>query len=397
MDRFVAMRWRSCPIGKLLSVVLLLCAFGVSTSIRAQESARKESDFVVHDFRFQTGEVLPELRLHYVTFGNPKRDAAGRVTNAVLLLHGVGGNSRRIIDYFASQLFGEGQALDTSKYYLILPDAIGHGGSSKPSDGLRSRFPRYDYTDMVEAQHRLVAEGLGIDHLRLVMGVSMGGMHTWIWGTKYPEMMDALMPIASMPTRVAGMYYIWRRVIAEAIRNDPDWNGGSYEKPPTRWLSSLPLFFAMVDSRARLQSIAPTQAKSKALYDGMVDRGRKLYDANDFLYALDAARDYDPAPELGKIKAKLLALNFTDDLINATETGIVEAAVAKIPNARSVVMAPSGESFGHSNLGHPEIWKNHLVELLKSLPQAMPREAQNRDPGAGSGTVRIATASPDLR
>lgn len=355
-------------MGKLLSVVLLLCAVGVCIPANAQESVRKESDFVIRDFRFQTGEVLPELRIHYVTLGNPKRDTAGRVSNAVLLLHGSGVNRNFILNNFSNQLFGEGQALDAKKYYLIVPDAIGHGGSTKPSDGLRTRFPRYGYTDMVEAQRRLISEGLGVDRLRLVTGISMGGMHTWVWGTKHPEMMDALMPITSQPTQIAGLNFIWRRVMTEAIRNDPEWNGGSYEKQPTRWLSNLPLLFGLADSRARLQAIAPTQAKSKELFDGMVENARKSIDANDFLYALEASWDYDPGPELGKIKAKLLALNFTDDLINAVETGVVEAAVAKIPNARSVAMAPSGTSFGHFNQRTPQIWKHHLVELLNSLP-----------------------------
>lgn len=368
MDSFIAMAWRSCSKGRLLSIVLLLCTVGTCLPSNAQESARKESDFIIRDFRFQTGEVLPELRLHYVTLGNPKRDTNGRISNAVLLLHGSGGNRNAILSNFASQLFGEGQALDTKKYYLIVPDAIGHGGSTKPSDGLRTRFPRYGYTDMVEAQRRLVTEGLGVEHLRLVTGISMGGMHTWLWGTKNPEMMDALMPITSHPTQISGLNFLWRHVMTQAIRNDPEWNNGLYEKQPTRWLSSLPLLFGLGDSRVRLQSIAPTQAKSKELFDGMVENARKLSDANDFLYAFEASWDYDPAPELGRIKAKLVALNFTDDVINAVETGIVEAAVAKIPNARSVVMAPSGVSFGHFNQRNPQMWKQHLVELMNSLP-----------------------------
>jgi homoserine O-acetyltransferase len=341
----------------------------LSGSVSAQDLNQREGDFIVHNFRFQSGEVLPELRLHYATLGTPKRDAAGHVTNAVLLLHGTTGRGAAFLGAnFTGQLFGKGQPLDAGRYYLIMPDAIGHGRSSKPSDGLRARFPRYGYNDMVEAQYRLITEGIGVDHLRLVLGTSMGGMHTWIWGEKYPDMMDALMPIASQPVQIAGGNFLWRRVITEAIRNDPDWNDGNYQKPPSRWVSILPISYMMVSNPRWLHEAAPTRAKAAELFDKIVDNGRKSLDANDFLYAWESSGDYDPEPDLGKIKAKLLAVNFADDLINPVELGVMDRTIAKIPNARSITMAGTDQSFGHLNLSHPEIWKLHLVGLLMSLP-----------------------------
>jgi len=354
----------------LLFMVLCLAAISaLPASVGAQDLNRKEGNFVIRDFRFQNGEVLPELRLHYVTLGTPKRDAAGHTANAVLILHGTGSSGAGFLSSaFAGQLFVEGQPLDPGRYYLIIPDSIGHGGSTKPSDGLRARFPRYGYNDMVEAQHRLVTEGLGVDHLLLVLGTSMGGMHTWLWGEKYPDMMDGLMPIASQPVQIAGRNFLFRHVITETIRNDPEWNGGDYEKQPSRWASVLPLFTMMLETPIRLQAAGPTRDKAKAFFDEIVDTGRKTRETNDFLYAVEASWDYDPEPSLGMIKAKLLAINFADDTINPPEIGVMGPAVAKIPNGRAITMPASNQSFGHLNLYHPEIWKQYLAELLKSLP-----------------------------
>ena len=338
-------------------------------SVGAQDLNRKEGNFVVRDFRFQNGEVLPELRLHYVTLGTPKRDAAGHITNAVLILHGSTVSGAMFLGAdFVGQLFAEGQLLDVGRYYLIIPDSIGHGGSAKPSDGLRTRFPRYGYNDMVEGQHRLVTEGLGVDHLRLVLGLSMGGMHTWLWGEKYPDMMDALMPITSHPVQIAGRNFLWRRIITEAIRNDPEWNGGNYEKQPSRWLSVLPLFNIMLLSPVQLHKAGPTRVKANELFDKMVDTGRKTIETNDLLYAFEASWDYDPEPNLANIKAKLLSLNFADDMIHAVELDVMGPAMAKIPNGRAITMPASNQSFGHMNQARPEIWKHHLAELLTSLP-----------------------------
>jgi len=324
----------------------------------------KESNFIVRDFRFQNGETLPELRLHYVTLGTPKRDSAGHVTNAALLLHGTNGSGKVVLENLGGHLFGSGQPLDSAKYYLIIPDAVGCGGSSKPSDGLRAKFPRYGYGDMVEAQKLLVTEGLGIDRLRLILGLSMGAMNTWIWGEKYPDMMDALMPL---PGPITGHNLLWRRMVTESIRNDPHYNGGNYVKQPSHWLFTLPGQFMMTESRVRLYEAAPNRAKTIALFDKIVDDAR-LLDANDYLYGYEASWDYDPEPSLDKIKARLLAVNFADDMANALELGLVERAVAKIPSARSVIVPASDKSHGHFGSRYPELWKHYLVELLESLP-----------------------------
>jgi homoserine O-acetyltransferase len=335
--------------------------------ISRQDTGRHEGNFIVRNFRFQTGETLPELRQHYVTFGSPKRDSSGRVTNAVLLLHGTSSSCKGVIDYLGSQLFGSGQPLDCSKYYLIIPDALGCGGSSKPSDGLRAKFPRYGYNDMVEAQKLLITEGLGIDHLRLILGLSMGAMHAWIWGGKYPDMMDAFMPLVSLPAPITGHNLLYRRVITESIRNDPDYNGGNYVKQPSHWIFALPGQYIMCESRARIHEAAPSRTKAVELFDKIVDDARRL-DANDFLYIYEASWDYDPRPNLGKIKARILTVDFGDDMVNALELGQTERAIAAIPNARSVIVPASDKSHGHFGSRYPELWKHYLVELLESLP-----------------------------
>jgi homoserine O-acetyltransferase len=327
-----------------------------------------EGNFVIRDFRFESGEMLPELRLHYQTLGTLRRDAEGRITNAVLLLHGTNIHGAVLVANLGGQLFAEGQPLDAKRYYLIIPDSIGHGGSTKPSDGLRARFPRYGYKDMVKLHHRLVTEGLGVDHLRLVLGLSMGGMHTWLWGETYPDMMDALMPITSFPVQIAGHNFLWRRMLTEAIRKDPEWNAGNYEKQPSRWLSVLPVYNIMTLTPVRLYKAGPTRDKANELFDKIVDTGRKTLDANDSLYAFESSWDYDPEPNLGKIKAKLLSLNFADDMINPVELDVMGSAVAKIPNGRAITMSVTKEPYGHMNQAHPEIWKHHLAELLTSLP-----------------------------
>ncbi len=328
---------------------------------------QREDDFVVRDFRFQGGEVLPEVRLHYTTLGRPARDAAGRVANAVLLLHGTTGTGKSFLaPSLADELFAPGQVLDASRWYVVLPDGLGRGGSSKPSDGLRARFPRYGYLDVVAGQH-LLARHLGIDHLRLVAGTSMGGMQTWLWGERYPDMMDALMPVASQPTQISGRNLIWRRVITEAIRADPDWAGGDYRTPPHRWHKVLPLFAIMAGGAVRLQTLAPTRAAATALYDQLADAGKAL-DANDYLYWIESSWDYDPEPDLGKIRARLVAVNFADDLLNPADLGVMERLVPRVRNG-SFVMIPAGpQTMGHATLSQAAVWKKHLEALLGAAP-----------------------------
>lgn len=326
---------------------------------------RKEGDFVVHDFPFQNGETLPVVRLHYTTLGTPQRDSAGHVTNAVLLLHGTTSTSKNFFaPSMSGELFGPGQVLDASRFYVIVPDGLGRGGSTKPSDGLRAHFPRYGYGDVVAAQQMLVAKGLGVDHLRLVLGTSMGGMHAWMWAERYPEMMDAVMPIACQPMAISGRNLLFRHVLTEAIRHDPDWNEGDYKLPPRLWLYSAPLWSFMLESPVQLQMQGPTRQAALALYDKMVENAAKTFDANDFLYWLESSWDYDPQPDLGKIKAPLLALNFADDAINPSDLVVVEKLVQTVPTARFVLIPESERTIGHRTLSLAAIWKPYLAELL---------------------------------
>jgi homoserine O-acetyltransferase len=277
---------------------------------------QREADYRIKDFRFADGETMPELKLHYTTLGAAKKNAAGEITNAVVLLHGTSGSSKNwLLPSLANELFEKGQPLDTAEFFIILPDAIGVGGSSKPSDGLRAKFPHYRYRDIVEAEHRLVTEALGIKHLRLVMGSSMGGMQTWMWGEMYPALMDGLVPIASQPVAISGRNWLMRRVRIEAIRHDPDYNEGNYTKNPTHWIYTAPFGPLMTKSVIQWQMQAPTREAGDALYKQMVEEAAKA-DANNSLYGIEAVMDYDPSKDLGKIKARLLAINFQDDEAN---------------------------------------------------------------------------------
>lgn len=349
----------------LATIIGVLVLPGVALAQAPVYPDMKEGDYIAKDFKFQSGDVMAELRLHYITLGQPRRDGAGRITNAVLMLHGTTGTGRNMLgEGIAGELFGPGQLLDASKYYIILPDGIGRGGSGKPSDGMRAKFPRYGYNDVVTAQHLLVTKGLGIDHLRLVLGTSMGGMQTWIWGERYPDMMDALMPIASQPAQISGRNLLWRRIITEAIRNDGGWEGGNYKTQPKQWVYTAPLFTLMVDSSIRLQSLGKTREKANAYYDRLVEALRKI-DANDYLYWFESSWDYNPEPELGKITAHLVAVNFADDLINPVELGNMEKLVAKIPKGRYIMVPASSQTIGHQTLGKASVWKKYLAELMK--------------------------------
>lgn len=325
-----------------------------------------EGDFVIKNFRFTSGETLPELRLHYRTFGTPQKDAQGIVRNAVLIMHGTGGRGAQFVGRnFAGELFGPGQPLDITKYYVILPDDIGHGGSSKPSNGLRAKFPRYGYVDMIEAEYRLVTEGLGVDHLRLVMGTSMGGMHTWMWGSRYPDFMDALMPLASLPTQISSRNRAWRRVVIDAIRNDPEWKNGDYTTQPQSLRTAAQMLWLVSSNPVRRHEAAPTLAEADRVLDQYVANYLKTGDANDILYALEASRDYDPGPGLPKIKAPLLAINFADDIINPPELQILETEIKRVPKGRAIVMPATEQTAGHGTHTAAAVWKHYLVELLK--------------------------------
>ena len=281
-------------------------------------------------------------------------------------MHGTGGTGAQFVGRnFAGELFGTGQPLDASKYFIILPDDIGHGGSSKPSDGMHAKFPRYGYVDMVTAEHRLVTEGLGVNHLRLVMGTSMGGMHTWMWGSRYPDFMDALMPLASLPTQIAGRNRAWRRVVIDAIRNDPEWKGGEYTTQPQSLRTAAEMLWLVGSNPIRRQSEAPTLAAADRVLDGYVASYIKTGDANDILYALESSRDYDPGPGLEKITAPLVAINSADDIINPPELQILEKEIVRVKKGRAVVLPLSDKTAGHGTHTLAALWKSYLLELLQ--------------------------------
>jgi homoserine O-acetyltransferase/O-succinyltransferase len=339
----------------------------VAAQSYAQYPAPEQHDLVLKDFRFRSGETLPELRIHYRTLGAPARDAAGVVRNAVLIMHGTGGTGAQFIrPEFAGELFQSGGLLDAARFYLILPDGIGHGGSSKPSDGPRAKFPRYGYLDMVEADYRLLTEGLGVNHLRLVMGTSMGGMHTWLWGERHPDFMDALMPLASLPTQISGRNRVWRRTAIDAIRNDPAWRGGNYSTQPPSLRTAEEMIYLMGSSALIRQRDMPTLAAADTRLDEAMAAALKEDDANDVLYQIEASRDYDPGPDLEKIRAPLFAVNSADDLINPPELGILEREIRRVPKGRAVVVPQSPDTRGHGTHTIAKVWRQYLQELLTS-------------------------------
>jgi homoserine O-acetyltransferase/O-succinyltransferase len=343
----------------------LALAFALTSALAsaADYPSPKEGAWIARNFRFHTGEVMPELRLHYRTVGNPSGDP-------VLVLHGTGGSGASMLTpSFADELFGPGQPLDASKYFIILPDAIGTGKSSKPSDGLRMKFPKYDYDDMVDAQHRLVTDGLGIRRLRLVLGNSMGGMHTWLWGERYPDVMDALVPMASQPTPMASRNWMLRRMMIEMIRSDLDWNDGNYTSQP-RSLRLASVFFSIATSGGTLayQKLAPTREKADKLVDERLAAPASA-DANDFLYQWESSGDYDPSPGLERIQAALLAINSADDERNPPETGITERALKRVKNGRLYLIPASEDTRGHGTTGMAKFWKEELRQLLQVAPR----------------------------
>lgn len=343
-----------------LSAVLL----SVSTSVFAADyPAPKQGDWVARDFKFHTGEVMPDLKLHYTTVGEP-------TGQPVLVLHGTGGSGTSMLTpAFAGELFGAGQPLDASKYYIIIPDAIGHGKSSKPSDGMKTSFPKYDYDDIVEAQHRLVTEGLGVKHLRLVIGNSMGGMQTWLWGETYPKDMDALVPMASQPTEMASRNWMMRRIMLDTIRNDPDYNGGNYTSQP-RMMKYAITAYGIASSGGTLayQQQAPTAAKADKIVDERLAMPITA-DANDFVYQWDSSHDYNAAEKLEGIEASLLLINSADDERNPPETGVTDAAMKRVKNGKLFLIPASTETRGHGTTGNAKFYREQVRQLLQTAPQ----------------------------
>lgn len=344
----------------LVSVIATFASFATHA---ADYPAPKEADWIAKDFKFHTGHVMPELKLHYTTIGSP----AGQ---PVLVLHGTGGSAQSMLTpAFAGELFGAGQPLDASKYYIIIPDGIGHGKSSKPSDGMRTAFPKYNYDDMVDAQHRLITEGLGIRHMRLVIGNSMGGMHAWIWGSKYPDTMDALVPMAAQPTEMSARNWMMRRMMIETVRADPDYKGGNYTSQPGMMKYASVMFgIATAGGTLAYQSLAPTSAAADKNVD---DRLKAPFtaDANDFIYQWESSRDYNASSALEKIAASVLAINAADDERNPPETGLMDAAMKRIKQAKMLLIPASAETRGHLTTGSARFYAKELQELLQTAPQ----------------------------
>jgi homoserine O-acetyltransferase/O-succinyltransferase len=325
-----------------------------------------EGEFLAHDFKFRSGEQLDQLRLHYRTLGKAVRDANGRINNAVLLLHGTGGSGQQFLaPQFADELFGPGQALDITRYFIIAPDGIGHGHSSKPSDGMHAHFPQYDYDDMVLAQHLLLTEGLGVQHLRLIFGTSMGCMHAFVWGETYPAFADALMPMACLPIQIAGRNRVWRKMVMDAIRNDPDWQDGEYKQEPARALRTAQDLLTIAGSAPLLmQKTLPNQESADKYVVNSVDSRIASLDANDLLYQVNASRNYDPSPHLETISAPVMWINSADDFINPPELGIAEKQSKRLPNG-TFLLIPIGENtHGHGTHTWASVWQEHLRHLL---------------------------------
>ena len=349
---------------RIFALAILLAA--PAWAQQAAAPAPEEHDYIARDFHFKSGETLPELRLHYMTFGKPVKDASGRVTNAVLILHGTGGSGRQFLQpQFAGVLYGPGQLLDTSRYFIILPDNVGHGKSSKPSDGLHAHFPSYDYDDMVAAQHELLEKGLGVNHLRLILGTSMGCMHSWVWAETYPQFMDALMPLACQPVQIAGRNRIWRKMVIDGIRKDSDWKNGEYTTEPRAGIQIAVDFLLIAGSAPLLmQSSYPTRDAADKYLDDYFARVSATLDANDMLYAVNASRNYDPSSKLEAITAPVMFVNSADDFINPPELGIAEREIKRVKNGKFVLIPVSGQTHGHGTHTWAAVWQQYLKELL---------------------------------
>jgi homoserine O-acetyltransferase len=353
-------------MGALLSVDVLRATAQAATP--PPPADKSEGDYVVANFHFASGETLPELRLHYISLGRIHRNAQGHVDNAVLIVHGTGGSGRSLmVDRFAGVLFGKGQLLDASRYFIILPDALGHGASSKPSDGLHARFPKYGYEDMVNAQYALVTQGLQVDHLRLVMGTSMGCMHTWMWGETWPEFVDALMPLACLPVQIAGRNRLWRGLVVDAIRNDPQWLQGEYKAQPASALRTAAGMLLVAGSAPiQMQLALPTRDAADQYLQKYLERELQELDANDLLYQVAASSDYDPSAGLEKIRAPLMWVNSADDFINPPELKIAEREVKRVKKGTFVLLPASDLTHGHGTHTWAAVWQQYLAQLLSS-------------------------------
>jgi homoserine O-acetyltransferase/O-succinyltransferase len=358
----------------IAGILIALSMLG-SASARGQQTTKppqnwpepQEGDFAVHDFHFRSGETLPEVRIHYYTLGKAVKDAQGRTTNAVLILHGTGGSGNGLLrPIFAGVLFGPGQLLDATKYFIILPDNVGHGKSSKPSDGLHAHFPQYEYADMIALQNELVEKGLGLNHLRLILGTSMGCMHSWLWAETYADFMDALMPLACLPVQIAGRNRIWRKMVIDGIREDPEWKGGEYTSEPRAGLQISADFLLIAGSAPlHMQEDLPTRDAADKFLDDSMKRMTANLDANDFLYAVNSSRNYDPSAKLEAIQAAVMYINSADDFINPPELGIAEREIKRVKNGRFILLPASEQTHGHGTHTWAAVWQQYLKELLE--------------------------------
>lgn len=359
-----------------ITTLILVATVALAAPSTAQTLAPVDGDFVTRDFRFDSGDTLPSLKLHYRTLGTPRRDASGIVRNAVMILHGTGGTGEGFLSRtFGGELFGPGQLLDASRYFIVLPDGIGHGKSTKPSDGLHARFPKYTYDDMVRAQHAMLVEGLKVNHLRLVLGTSMGAMHCWVWGEMYPDFVDGLVPLASVPTQIAGRNRVMRKMIMDSITHDPAWKGGEYTEQPHQGLvGAINLLMMMTSSPLQWHKSGATRDAADQWYEGQIRSRLATTDANDMLYQFNASRDYDPSPNLEKITAGVLAINSADDVVNPPELGLMEKLIPRVKRGQYVLIPTSDQTRGHGTHSLPTVWGSHLAAFLKELPALPPTQ-----------------------
>lgn len=350
------------------SLLLLLCVlFSHNLFAQAKYPAPVEGDYYPESFVFSNKKTIDSFRIHYTTIGKPQMNSKGEVMNAVLIMHGTTGSGRNFLtDQFAGNLFGPGQLLDAARYYIIIPDAVGHGRSSKPSDGLHMRFPEYNYDDMIDANHLLLTQHLHINHMRLIMGTSMGGMQTWVWAYRHPGFSDAFMPLASLPVAIAGRNRIQRKMAIDLVKLDPEWKGGEYQKQPALGMrGAISSLIFMSSSPLQMQKSAPTREQAEAMLDNLEKRYAASLDANDFIYQFDASRDYDPYPHLEKITAPLFAINSADDQVNPPELGILEKEIKRVKKGRYILLPITDKTSGHGTHSNPTIWGGYLAELLK--------------------------------
>ena len=368
MIRLRASRYGGQALRAGLLFAVLWCPASAGPAA-AQGPATREGDYVIKNYRFASGETLPEVRLHFRTLGTPAYDGQKRITNGVLIMHGSSGDASQVLaPSMIGPLTAPGGALDPARFYLIFPDILGAGKSTKPSDGLRAKFPRYGYGDLVDLEYRLVTEHFRIARLRLVLGISMGGMHAWMWGIRYPGMMDGIVPISSLPSKIDGRNLLWRRILSNAIRTDPEWKGGNYESQPRGFLNIMPMFDMLVQSPARLGERLTTYAQADAHVTDVVAETIEEDDANNILYRFEASFDYDPEPELSKIAAPVFAILFADDELNPVELGAHTRALARVRNQQHIVVPASAATEGHRTQVKSEVWAAQLAAFMARLP-----------------------------